>query len=107
MPLTVGGGVRTIEDIRKLLLAGADKVSINTAAVARPEFVREAAEKFGSQCIVAAVDAKAVAPGKWGVFTHGGRRPAEEFGIIGAIVGRALYDGRVTVPDAIRVLKGE
>ncbi|HEX2151128.1 MAG TPA: imidazole glycerol phosphate synthase subunit HisF [Stellaceae bacterium] len=75
MPLTVGGGVRTVEDIRKLLLAGADKVSINTAAVARPEFVREAAEKFGSQCIVAAVDAKAVAPGKWGVFTHGGRRP--------------------------------
>ena len=76
MPLTVGGGVRTVEDIRKLLLAGADKVSINTAAVARPEFVREAAEKFGSQCIVAAIDAKAVSPGKWGVFTHGGRRPA-------------------------------
>src|SRR6188508_2794497 len=76
MPLTVGGGVRTVEDIRRLLLAGADKVSINTAAVARPEFVREAAEKFGSQCIVAAVDAKSVAPGKWGVFTHGGRQPA-------------------------------
>src|SRR5437763_8566367 len=75
MPLTVGGGVRTVEDIRKLLLAGADKVSINTAAVARPEFVREAAEKFGSQCIVAAIDAKAVAPGKWEVFTHGGGRP--------------------------------
>ena len=75
MPLTVGGGVRTVEDIRKLLLAGADKVSINTAAVARPEFVREAAEKFGSQCIVTAIDAKAVGPGKWGVFTHGGRRP--------------------------------
>jgi cyclase len=75
MPLTVGGGVRTVEDIRKLLLAGTDKVSINTAAVARPEFVREAAEKFGSQCIVAAIDAKSVGPGKWGVFTHGGRRP--------------------------------
>jgi cyclase len=75
MPLTVGGGVRTIEDIRKLLLAGADKVSINTAAVARPEFVREAAEKFGSQCIVAAIDAKTVAPDRWEVFTHGGRRP--------------------------------
>src|ERR671939_387762 len=75
MPLTVGGGVRSVEDIRKLLLAGADKVSINTAAVARPEFVREAAEKFGSQCIVTAIDAKAVGPGKWGVFTHGGRRP--------------------------------
>ena len=75
MPLTVGGGVRSVEDIRKLLLAGADKVSINTAAVARPEFVREAAEKFGSQCIVTAIDAKAVGPGKWGVLTHGGRRP--------------------------------
>ena len=75
MPLTVGGGVRTIEDIRRLLLAGADKVSINTAAVARPDFVREAAQKFGSQCIVAAIDAKASAAGRWEVFTHGGRRP--------------------------------
>jgi cyclase len=74
MPLTVGGGVRKVEDIRKLLLAGADKVSINTAAVARPEFVREAAEKFGSQCIVVAVDAKSTGPGQWGIFTHGGRR---------------------------------
>ena len=74
MPLTVGGGVRTVEDIRSLLLAGADKVSINTVAVARPEFVREAAQKFGSQCIVAAIDAKATAPGRWDVFTHGGRR---------------------------------
>jgi imidazole glycerol-phosphate synthase subunit HisF len=75
MPLTVGGGVRAVDDIRKLLLAGADKVSINTAAVARPEFVREGAEKFGRQCIVAAIDAKSSAPGKWEVFTHGGRRP--------------------------------
>jgi imidazole glycerol-phosphate synthase subunit HisF len=75
MPLTVGGGVRTIEDIRRLLLAGADKVSINTAAVAHPEFVREAAEKFGSQCIVAAIDAKQAGEGRWEVFTHGGRRP--------------------------------
>jgi imidazole glycerol-phosphate synthase subunit HisF len=74
MPLTVGGGVRTTEDIRRLLLTGADKVSINTAAVIRPEFVREAAQKFGSQCIVAAIDAKAVAPQRWEVFTHGGRR---------------------------------
>lgn len=73
MPLTVGGGVRVVEDIRKLLLAGADKVSINTAAVHRPEFVREGAEKFGSQCIVVAIDAKQTAPGKWEVFTHGGR----------------------------------
>ena len=75
MPLTVGGGVRAVEDIRKLLLAGADKVSINTAAVARPGFVGEAAEKFGSQCIVVAIDAKANGPGRWEVFTHGGRRP--------------------------------
>jgi cyclase len=75
MPLTVGGGVRMIEDIRRLLLAGADKVSINTAAVARPEFVREAARKFGSQCIVAAIDAKQRNGGEWEVFTHGGRRP--------------------------------
>ena len=73
MPLTVGGGVRVVEDVRKLLLAGADKVSINTAAVTRPEFVGEAAEKFGSQCVVVAIDAKQTAPGQWQVFTHGGR----------------------------------
>jgi cyclase len=79
MPLTVGGGVRTIEDIRVLLASGADKVSINTAAVARRDFVKEAAEKFGDQCIVVAVDAKRVAkPGaapRWEIFTHGGRTP--------------------------------
>jgi imidazole glycerol-phosphate synthase subunit HisF len=75
MPLTVGGGVREIEDIRKLLLAGADKVSINSAAVKRPEFVKEAAEKFGSQCIVVAIDAKSVGPDKFEIFTHGGRKP--------------------------------
>ena len=74
MPLTVGGGVRAVEDIRRLLLAGADKVSINTAAVARPEFMREAAQKFGSQCIVAAIDAKRAGDKRWEVFTHGGRR---------------------------------
>ena len=73
MPLTVGGGVRTVEDIRKLLLAGADKVSIMTAAVNRPEFVREAAHKFGTQCIVVAIDAKSVGPEQYEVFTHGGR----------------------------------
>ena len=73
MPLTVGGGVREVEDIRKLLLAGADKVSINTAAVHRPEFVGEAAEKFGSQCIVVAIDARSTGPNKWEIFTHGGR----------------------------------
>jgi len=76
MPLTVGGGVRTLDDIRALLLAGADKVSIMTAAVHNRDFVREAAEKFGSQCIVVAIDAKQTAPGRWEVFTHGGRSPA-------------------------------
>jgi cyclase len=79
MPLTVGGGVRTVDDIRKLLACGADKVSINTAAVARRAFVKEAAEKFGDQCIVVAIDAKQVskpgAPSRWEIFTHGGRHP--------------------------------
>src|ERR1700681_4422434 len=79
MPLTVGGGVRSIEDIRQLLASGADKVSINTAAVSRGAFVTEAAEKFGDQCIVVAIDAKKVsppgAPERWDIFTHGGRNP--------------------------------
>lgn len=79
MPLTVGGGVRSVSDIRTLLQSGADKVSINTAAVSRPAFVREAAEKFGDQCIVVAIDAKLVSqpgePLRWEVFTHGGRNP--------------------------------
>jgi cyclase len=74
MPLTVGGGVRKLDDIRKLLLAGADKVSINTAAVRDPAFVRQAAEKFGSQCVVVAIDAKQVAPDRFAIFTHGGRQ---------------------------------
>jgi cyclase len=74
MPLTVGGGVRVVDDIRRLLLAGADKVSINSAAIQRPDFVREAAEKFGAQCVVVAIDAKQTAPGRWEVFSHGGRR---------------------------------
>lgn len=74
MPLTVGGGVRSVDDILNLLLAGADKVSINTAAVFRREFIREAAEKFGNQCIVVAIDAKQVAPHRWEIFTHGGRQ---------------------------------
>ncbi len=79
IPLTVGGGIRTIEDIRNMLNAGADKTAINSAAITNPEFVREAAEKFGSQCIVIAIDAKKVSkenePGKWEIFTHGGRKP--------------------------------
>ena len=79
IPLTVGGGVRTIQDIRNLLNAGADKVGINSAAVKNPEFVREAAERFGSQCIVVAIDAKKVSgeseANRWEIFTHGGRNP--------------------------------
>ncbi len=73
MPLTVGGGVRTAEDARALLLAGADKVAVNSAAVSRPEVIAEIADRFGSQCCVASVDARQVAPGRWEVFTHGGR----------------------------------
>ena len=77
IPLTVGGGIRKVEDIRRMLNAGADKVAINTAAVHNPEFVKEAAEKFGSQCIVVAIDAKQVndKPKRWEIFTHGGRKP--------------------------------
>ncbi|MBT4567843.1 MAG: imidazole glycerol phosphate synthase subunit HisF [Paracoccaceae bacterium] len=75
IPLTVGGGVRSPQDVRALLLAGADKVSFNSAAVANPDVVAEAANQFGSQCIVCAIDAKTVAPGKWELFTHGGRKP--------------------------------
>jgi cyclase len=73
MPLTVGGGVRSLEDIRSLLLAGADKVSINTAAVTDRSIIREASRKFGSQCVVLAIDARKTASGRWEVFTHGGR----------------------------------
>lgn len=75
LPLTVGGGVRTTDDMRRLLLAGADKCAMNSAAVSRPELINEASRKFGSQCVVVAVDARQTAPGKWEVFTHGGRTP--------------------------------
>ncbi len=75
IPLTVGGGVRKVEDVRRLLNAGADKVSMNTSAVTNPQLVHDASQKHGSQCIVVAIDAKQVAPGKWEVFTHGGRNP--------------------------------
>lgn len=91
MPLTVGGGVRTHHDVRNLLLAGADKVSFNSAAVADPNVLTEAAERFGSQCIVCAIDAKTVEPGRWEIFTHGGRKPtgidAVEFAITTAQKG--------------------
>ena len=75
MPLTVGGGIRSVDDMYTMLRAGADKISINSSALARPELIREGAEKFGSQCIVVSLDAKQVAPEKWEVFSHGGRRP--------------------------------
>ncbi len=89
MPLTVGGGVRKVEDIRALLLAGADKVSINTAAVATPELVGEASRKFGTQCIVVAIDAKRIGERRWEVFTHGGRR---ETGLDAIDWGRRMAD---------------
>ena len=75
IPLTVGGGIRKVEDIRRMLNAGADKVGINTAAVSRPDFVKEAADHFGAQAIVVALDAKQTGPGRWEIFTHGGRKP--------------------------------
>jgi len=100
MPLTVGGGVRTVDDIRKLLTCGADKVSINTAAVDRRTFVKEAAEKFGDQCIVVAIDAKKVSlPGekdRWEIFTHGGRKPT---GLDAAITVPVIASGGVGTLD--------
>lgn len=89
MPLTVGGGLRTVDDVRALLLAGADKVSFNSAAVADPDVVSRAADKFGSQCIVVAIDAKTVAPGRWEIFTHGGRR---ETGIDAVAFARTVQE---------------
>jgi cyclase len=102
MPLTVGGGVRTIADIRDLLTSGADKVSINTAAVARREFVREAAEKFGDQCIVVAIDAKQVANGRWEIFTHGGRRPTGLDAVVYAREVVALGAGEILLTSMDR-----
>ncbi|HET6378984.1 MAG TPA: imidazole glycerol phosphate synthase subunit HisF [Methylocella sp.] len=102
MPLTVGGGVRSIKDIRALLLAGADKVSINTAAVANRGIVREAAQKFGSQCVVIAIDAKAVAPGKWEIFTHGGRTPTGIDAVAYAREAAALGAGEILLTSMDR-----
>jgi cyclase len=94
MPLTVGGGVRSLDDIRGLLRAGADKVSLNTAALARPGLVAEAARAFGSQCIVVAIDAKRE-NGRWGVYTHGGRRPAGRDAVAWALEVEALGAGEI------------
>jgi cyclase len=108
MPLTVGGGVRTIDDIRALLSSGADKVSINTAAVERRAFVKEAAEKFGDQCIVAAIDAKQVAPGHWEIFTHGGRTPTgiDAVGYAREVVGLGAGEILLTSMDRDGTRKG-
>ncbi|MBB5709789.1 imidazole glycerol phosphate synthase subunit HisF [Sphingomonas xinjiangensis] len=102
MPLTVGGGVRTVEDARALLLAGADKVAVNSAAVARPEVVAEIAERMGSQCVVASVDARRVAEGRWEVFTHGGRRATGIDAVEHALRLAALGAGELLVTSMDR-----
>jgi cyclase len=104
MPLTVGGGIRSIEDVRLLLRAGADKVSLNTAALQRPALIREAAERFGSQCIVLAIDARREAgPGpRWGVYTHGGRRPAGRDALAWAREAVALGAGEILLTSMDR-----
>jgi len=102
LPLTVGGGIRSIEDMRRLLLAGADKCSMNSAAVARPELIAEAAEKFGSQCVVVAVDAKQTGPETWEVFTHGGRRPTGMDAIAWCRRAEALGAGEILLTSMDR-----
>ena len=94
MPLTVGGGIRTVEDFRTMLLAGADKVSVNTAAIKIPELISDAAENFGSQCVVVAIDAKHGTPGSWRVYTHGGRNPTDLDAVELGARGRAPRSGR-------------
>ena len=107
MPLAVGGGVRRLEDIRTLLLAGADKISINTTAVHRPEFVAEAARKFGSQCIVVAIDAKEVTPGRFEIFTHGGRNPTGLDAVAWAQRMAALGAGEILLTSMDRAGTGQ
>lgn len=104
MPLTVGGGIRSIEDIRTLLRAGADKVSVNTAALERPELIRDAAQRFGSQCIVVAIDAKREPgePLRWGVYTHGGRRPTGRDAVQWAREVEALGAGEILLTSMDR-----
>ena len=107
MPLTVGGGVRSVDDIRELLLAGADKVSINTAAVANRQLVADGAEKFGAQCIVVAIDAKRTDDGRWEIFTHGGRKPTGIDAIAYAREVAALGAGELLVTSMDRDGTGE
>ena len=95
IPFTVGGGLRTVEDLRRMLGAGADKVGINTAAIQRPEFIRAAALRFGSQCIVVAIDARRVAPGRWEVYTHGGRAATGRDAVAWAGEAAALGAGEI------------
>ena len=102
MPLTIGGGVRTVDDVRNLLLAGADKVSFNSAAVADPDVLSRAADKFGSQCIVCAIDAKTVAPGKWEIFTHGGRKPTGIDAVAFAIMAMEKGAGEILLTSMDR-----
>jgi len=107
LPLTVGGGVRGTDDMRRLLLAGADKCSINSAAVSRPGLVRDAAEKFGSQCVVVAIDARAAGPGRWEVFTHGGRVPTGRDAVAWAREVEALGAGEILLTSMDRDGTGE
>jgi cyclase len=105
MPLTVGGGIRSVDDVRRLLRAGADKVSLNTAALARPEVIREAAERFGSQCIVVAIDAKRTQPAPattWQVFTHGGRQSTDRDAVAWAREAVALGAGEILLTSMDR-----
>ena len=95
MPLTVGGGIRTVEDFRTMLLAGADKVSVNTAAINNPSLVSQAAQAFGSQCVVVAIDAKRDGPGRWRVYTHGGRNPTELDAVAWAVKVARLGAGEI------------
>jgi cyclase len=101
MPLTVGGGIRSVDDVRRLLRAGADKVSLNTAALARPEVIREAAERFGSQCIVVAIDARREGE-RWRVYTHGGRNPAGRDAVAWAEEAVALGAGEILLTSMDR-----
>jgi cyclase len=102
MPLTVGGGIRGIDDVRALLRAGADKVSLNTAALERPALIREAAERFGSQCIVVAIDARATGPRTWAVYTHGGRRPTDRDAVEWAREASRLGAGEILLTSMDR-----